>query len=319
MADELSFGPFFLLDRAARERLRALATRTTLQQGDVLIEENSTGDDAFVLIEGAVRVLARGDERTLALLGAPALVGEVAPVRSTKRTATVVADTPCTVLKIPGDELRELITAQPLFGTAMRERTDLVVADAFMKRHSPLRDLPAEIVSALAGRLRPREFAPDQLIEGRDDDLYLVRRGAIERLADGHRTPAGEFVQRERDERYSAVGETWIYELRMADVAKEIIAHQERVRTIAAQLGDKVKVRANRTTIAVRDPQLGGALVRDAGEHRAVVSDNVGALVEKLDGKHDVDTLVRDSKRPRGEIVEGLAILIAAGIANIEE
>ena len=39
MADELSFGPFFLLDRAARERLRALATRTTLQQGDVLIEE----------------------------------------------------------------------------------------------------------------------------------------------------------------------------------------------------------------------------------------------------------------------------------------
>ena len=80
-----------------------------------------------------------------------------------------------------------------------------------------------------------------------------------------------------------------------------------------------MKVRANRTTIAVRDPQLGGALVRDAGEHRAVVSDNVGALVEKLDGKHDVDTLVRDSKRPRGEIVEGLAILIAAGIANIEE
>jgi len=319
VSDELNFGPFFLLDKSARQRLRELATRTTLHQGDVLIEEHSMGDDAFVLIEGAVRVLARGDDRTLALLGAPALVGEVAPVRATKRTATVLADTPCTVLKIPGDELRELIAAHPLFGTAMRERTDLVVADAFMKRHSPLRDLPAEIVSALAGRLRPREFEPDQLIEGRDDDLYLVRRGAIERLGDGARTPAGEFVQREREERYGAVGETWLYELRMADVANEIIAHQNRVRSIAAQLGDRVKVRANRGTFAVRDPQLGGALVRDTGEHRAVVSDNVGALVERLDGKHDVETLVQGSKRPRGEIVEGLAILIAAGIAKIEE
>jgi CRP-like cAMP-binding protein len=319
VTEDLNFGPFFLLDKSARERLRGLAQRMTLKQGDVLIEEHSAGDDAFVLIEGALRVVARGEERTLALLGAPALVGEVAPVRSTKRTATVVADTPCTVLKIPGRELRELVDGQPLFGSAMRERTDLVVADAFMKRKSPLRDLPAEIVSALAGRLRPREFEADQLIEGRDDDLYLVRRGAIERLGDGQRTPAGEFLQRERDERYAAAGETWIYELRMTDVANEIIAHQSRVQGIAAQLGDTAKVRANRGTYAVRDPELGGALVRDPGEHRAVVSDNVGALIEQLDGAHDVQTLVRDSKRPRGEIVEGLAILIAAGIARIEE
>src|SRR5919198_3164245 len=319
MTEELNFGPFFLLERSARERLRGLATRQTLAEGDVLIEENSTGDDAFVLLEGAVRVLARGEERTLALLSAPALVGEVAPVRATKRTATVIADTPCTVLRIPGGELRELVDGQPLFGTAMRERTDLVVADAFMKRKSPLRDLPSEIVSALAGRLRPREFEADQLIEGRDDDLYLVRRGAIERLGDGQRTPAGEFLQREPGERYAAAGETWIYELRMTDVANEIIAHQSRVQAIAAQLGDAVKVRANRGAYAVRDPQLGGALVRDPGEHRAVVSENVGALIERLDGARDVQTLVRDSKRPRGEIVEGLAILIAAGIARIEE
>jgi len=49
------------------------------------------------------------------------------------------------------------------------------------------------------------------------------------------------------------------------------------------------------------------------------VSENVAALIERLDGKHDVDTLVRESKRPRGEIVEGLAMLVAAGVAQIEE
>jgi len=68
----------------------------------------------------------------------------------------------------------------------------------------------------------------------------------------------------------------------------------------------------------VSDPSLGGALVHDA-RHRAVVSENVAALIDRLDGKHDVATLLHDSKRPRGEIVEGLAMLIAAGLAEMEE
>jgi len=318
MPDRLAFGPFFLLDQATKERLRASATTLQLKQGQVLIEERQPDDDAYLLLEGSLRVVARGEERTLAIIGAPALVGEMAVVRAQERSATVLADTPATVLRIPGEVLRGIMDQQPLFASAMRERADLLLADAFLKRKSPLRDLPAEIVTALAGRLRPREFQPDQLIEGRGDDLYLVRRGAIERLGDGMRTPPGDFVQRAKDEKYAAAGETWIYELRMADVANEIIAHQERVRTIAAQLGDRARVKAVDGAIAVSDPSLGGALVHDA-RHRAVVSENVAALIDRLDGKHDVATLLHDSKRPRGEIVEGLAMLIAAGLAEMEE
>jgi len=318
MPETLSFGPFFLLDQATKERLRTAAATVQLKQGQVLIEERQPGDDAYLLLEGSLRVVARADDRTLAIIGAPALVGEMAVVRDQERSATVLADTPCTVLRIPGEELRRVMDEQPLFASAMRERTDLLLADAFLKRKSPLRDLPAEIVTALAGRLRPREFQPDQVIEGRGDDLYLVRRGAIERVGDGMRTPPGDFVQREKDEKYVAAGETWIYELRMADVANEIIAHQERVRTIAAQLGDRARVKAVDGAIAVRDPSLGGALVHDR-RHRAVVSENVAGLLDRLDGKHDVATLIYDSKRPRGEIVEGLAMLVAAGLAEMKD
>ena len=316
MPDALTFGPFLLLEKDARERLRAHATTLQLPQGEVLIEERQAGDDAYVLIEGSVRVVAGAEERTLALVGAPALVGEMAVVRDEQRSATVVADTPCTVLRLPGKELRRLMEVQPLFATAMRERADLLLADAFLKRRSPLRDLPAEIVTELATRLRPRELAPDQLIAGNDDDLYLVRRGAVERLGDGLRTPPGDFVQRERKERYAAAGETWIYELRMSDVASEIMRHQERVRAIAARLEDRARVSVASGVTAVSDPDLGGALVRDA-VHRAVVSEHIAALLPVLDGARDVATLVSDSKRTRGEIVEGLAMLVAAGLAEI--
>ena len=64
-----------------------------------------------------------------------------------------------------------------------------------------------------------RDLAPDQLIEGHDDDLYLVRRGGVERMRDGQRTRAGDFVQRERGERYAALGEN---SYKVADVENDI-------------------------------------------------------------------------------------------------
>src|SRR5712692_308608 len=318
MSDPLAFGPFLLLEKSEREKLGQACVVLTLKQGDTLIEERSVGDDAYLLVDGSVRIVAQGENRTLALVGAPALVGEMAVVQGQGRSATVLADTPCTVLRLPGKELRRLMDQQPLFSSAMRERADLLLADAFLKRKSPLRDLPAEIVSTLATRLRPRELEPDQLIVGNDDDLYLVRRGAIERLGDGQRTGPGDFVQRDRGERYAAAGETWLYELRVADVASEIIRHQENMRAIAARIGDGAKVRIKPNVTAVRDQDLGGALVHDA-IHRAVVSEHIAALLPRLDGKHDITTLVRDSGRTRGEVVEGLSMFIAAGLAEIKD
>jgi len=314
----LRFGPFLLLAPAARQQLRSRAREVRLREGEVLIEERRGDEDAYLLVEGSLRIVAQGEGRTLAMVGAPALVGEMAVVMDTDRSATVVADTRCSLLRLPGVELRRLMAEQPLFAAAMRERADLLLADAFLKRRSPLRDLPAEIVASLVSRLRPRDLAPDQLIEGGDDDLYLVRRGTVERQRDGERTSAGDFVQRERGERYAAVGETSIYELRMSDVAAEILHHQERVREVAARLDDRARVRAVPGVVTVPDAELGGALVHDAS-HRAVVSGHVAALVPRLDGRTDVAALVRGSGRTRGEVVEGLAMLVAAGLAQIRD
>lgn len=314
--DAFAFGPFLLLDAASRERLRTSAQRIHLRAGDVLLEEHREDEHAYVLADGSLRVVAGGEDRTLAIVGAPALFGELAVVSTRTRSATVVADTACTALRFPATTLRALMDEQPLFASAMRERADLLLADAFLKRRSPLRDLPAEIVARLVTQLRARDLAPGQLLDGRDDDLYLVRRGGVERIRDGLRTGVGDFVQRERGERYAAVGETALYELRLADVAQEVLRHQERVRAIAARLTDRVRVRAVGGWNAVRANELGGVLVHDA-VHRAVVSEPVAALVPRLDGRQRVGDLIRESGRARGEIVEGLAMLIADGLAEI--
>lgn len=318
MPSALRFGPFLFLAPDVRRQLRARAREVRLREGDVLIEERRRDKDAYLLMEGCLRVVAHGEGRTLALLGAPALVGEMAIVTDAERSATVVADTACVLLKLPGAELRTLMSEQPLFATAMRERTDLLLADAFLKRRSPLRDLPDDIVASLASRLRPRDLAPDQLIEGRDDDIYLVRRGAVERMRDGERSAAGDFVQREAGERYAAVGDTSVYELRMSDVASEILRHQEHVRAIASGLEDGTRVRVADGAVALPVDDLGGTLVHDAS-HRAVVSAHIAALLPRLDGRTDIAALVRDSGRKRGEVIEGLAMLVAAGLADVRD
>jgi hypothetical protein len=104
----------------------------------------------------------------------------------------------------------------------------------------------------------------------------------------------------------------------MSDVASEIMRHQERVRAIASGLLDGSRVRAAAGVVVLPAPDLGGALVHDE-THRAVVSDPVGAIVPSLDGRTDLATLVRGSGGPQGEIVEGLAMLIAAGLAEASD
>ena len=126
MPERLRFGPFLLLEPAVRDELRARARDRRLREGEYLIEERGADDDAYLLLEGSLRVVSEG--RVLAIVGPPALVGEMAVVTATDRHATVVADTPGRVLEIPGIELRHLMLEQPLFANAMTPQKSVVRA-----------------------------------------------------------------------------------------------------------------------------------------------------------------------------------------------
>jgi CRP-like cAMP-binding protein len=315
--DPFTFGPLALLERSSRERLRKLATMRQLEVGEMLIDERHPADEAYVIVDGTLRVVGTVELRTLAIVSAPSLVGELVFFDEQEKAASIVADTPCSVFVLPGKELRRLMDEQPVFAVAMRERIDMWLADVFLKRQSPLRDLPSDIVASLASQLRPRMLANDQLVEGSDDDWYLVRRGALEPVDGGERTESGDFIQRQRGVGYAAVGETWLYELRLTDVAREIVRYQARLREITETIADRTRVKLSPNLAIVHDSRLGGALVRDR-HNRAVVSERVAALLPAIDGHTDVTRLTQLTGLPRGPVAEALSVLIASGLANDE-
>lgn len=313
--DPFAFGPLALLEKASRARLKKTSTRRHLEVGEMLIDERHPADEAYVIVDGTLRVVGTVELRTLAIVSAPSLVGELVFFDDQEKAASIVADTPCTVFVLPGKELRRLMDEQPIFAAAIRERTDMWLADVFLKRQSPLRDLPSDIVASLASQLRPRMLAKDQLVEGTDDDWYLVRRGALEPVDGGERTEPGDFMQRQRGVGYAAVGETWLYELRLTDVAREIVRYQSRLRGIADTFDDRTRVKLSPNLTIVHDSRLGGTLVRDR-HNRAVVSERVAALIPAIDGHTDVTRLTELTGLARGPVIEALAVLIASGLAN---
>lgn len=82
------------LDAAARAELAQILRPQAARPGEHLIEQDSTGDRAFVLAEGRVRVFRRGAdgrERTLTLLGPGDPFGVNALIDGGPRTATCEA------------------------------------------------------------------------------------------------------------------------------------------------------------------------------------------------------------------------------------
>ncbi len=115
---------FRRLDTAVRNQIARAATPHTYKKGTVIVEQGTTSDDFFLLIEGEVTIKANGDEvGTLSADDPDNFFGEIAAVNpGQKRSANVVAKTEVEVLRINGDDLRHL------FDNHMGVRYALMVA-----------------------------------------------------------------------------------------------------------------------------------------------------------------------------------------------
>ena len=100
--------------RGALESLARSAIDETVGAGSIIVAEDAEADDFFVLTDGEVEVMARGEAeavRHLATLRAPDYFGEIGLLERRPRTATVRAATPCTLLRITGAEFLTALTS----------------------------------------------------------------------------------------------------------------------------------------------------------------------------------------------------------------
>jgi CRP/FNR family transcriptional regulator, cyclic AMP receptor protein len=86
-----------------------------LAPGDFLFREGDKGDKMYVLLEGEIEILL-GDF-ALETVGQGALIGEMALIDDSPRTASVVAKTSCRLAEIDRRRFHFLVQQTPHFAT----------------------------------------------------------------------------------------------------------------------------------------------------------------------------------------------------------
>jgi hypothetical protein len=79
----------------------AAPKRRKLEPDETLVQQGEAGDEVYLLLDGVLAVEVDGEE--VAELGPGAIVGELAAVEGGKRTATLLARTPCRVGVVPAE------------------------------------------------------------------------------------------------------------------------------------------------------------------------------------------------------------------------
>ncbi len=104
------------------EQLCRLVEDVSLELGEVLFEEGSEGDRAYVVKEGELEILkhdAARREVLLAVLESGEMLGEMSLLENTPRTASVRARTPTTLIAIRPEQLDQLFDSSPSAARSM--------------------------------------------------------------------------------------------------------------------------------------------------------------------------------------------------------
>jgi CRP/FNR family transcriptional regulator len=101
----------------ALRRIAQMADEIAVPAGYVLVYEGDWGNEVFVVADGEARVTAGG--RTLAVLGASAVIGELPLFNPSPRTATVTASTPMRFFVFDSDSFDVVLEEFPLIARRM--------------------------------------------------------------------------------------------------------------------------------------------------------------------------------------------------------
>jgi len=119
-----------LLDERRRVGFVDKATIRRAEPGSTVVREGEAGGSAFFILEGRVVAgtpTASGAYRALATMGEGDFFGEIAALTGSPRTANVVADEPTTLLEVPAETLRGLMSIPPLSQLFLSKLTERLV------------------------------------------------------------------------------------------------------------------------------------------------------------------------------------------------
>lgn len=102
---------FSALSKRDLQRIAKASNEVTRDAGTVLVDQGDAGREAFVIIEGTTTVRRNG--RKVGTLGPGNAIGELSLLDHGPRTATVIAQTPVTVLVLSAREFGGVLEEVP--------------------------------------------------------------------------------------------------------------------------------------------------------------------------------------------------------------
>jgi CRP/FNR family cyclic AMP-dependent transcriptional regulator len=90
---------------------------TDLAPGEILFKEGDIGDCMYVLLDGTMNIMVAGETVEQSVRGA--LLGEMALIDDSPRSATVVANEPCRLAKLDERRFNFIVQQNPFFAKHM--------------------------------------------------------------------------------------------------------------------------------------------------------------------------------------------------------
>lgn len=108
------------------------------KHGDRIIVEGESGQDMFILLKGTVRIVKKtisGDEYTAALLKDEygIFFGEVGLLSEEKRSASVIAESPCDLAKLCANDFNSFVEKEPAAGSRILKELAISICQKLKK------------------------------------------------------------------------------------------------------------------------------------------------------------------------------------------
>src|SRR6202035_5666188 len=163
---------FSTLERGDLERIAQLAVPRRFEPGQAVFREGDSSDTCYVVREGHARaVRSHGDGRTitLATFGPGDIFGELAMFEDERRSATVEAIEPTSVVGVLGPDMRRLMGEHPqiaarmviALGRRLRDTNERLSRQSFQTVQSRVAVVLSELVD-------------QELADGADGDVLVT-------------------------------------------------------------------------------------------------------------------------------------------------
>jgi CRP-like cAMP-binding protein len=185
---------FSTLESSDLERIAQLAVPRRFEPGQAVFREGDQSDTCYVVRDGHARAIrSHGDGRTitLATFGPGDIFGELAMFEDERRSATVEAIEPMSVVAVLGPDMRRLMTEHPgistrlviALGRRLREMNERLSRQSFQTVQSRVAVVLSELVA-------------QELAEGADarDVLVTATQADLAQLAGSSRESASRFL-----------------------------------------------------------------------------------------------------------------------------